>query len=514
MGYVSPETHFCMGLKEKEISMKVHSLIRKGFGFGIVEVEVSLAPGLPTMQVIGLPDTMIKESIFRIRAALNHQSFLMPVSQQILVNLKPAHIKKTSQGLDLAIAAALLWETEQIPLPKDSRIPLLYGELSLTGLVGAPEDLEDYISENESRPIFTGMSRNSFEFEVLEIRELKDLVNILNSPREKLPVLPIRPALSKFKLGRNLARLTAVVAAGEHATLFAGPPGSGKTTAAENISNLIKEPELPLFQISRQISKRFGIPISWRPHVAPHHTMPALSLVGGGGRPNPGEITRAHGGVLLLDEYLEFDSQIQEALREPMDSGQITISRGSAASVFPCQFLLLATTNLCKCGQYVPKVGHRCTCQEKRRRNYIDRFSGPVMDRFSILAFSDTWKDESREMMASDILVAIKKAQNFALKVRGQRGCNSQIKVSDIECTLAKSANPEQISGMETSERRKSHLLRVARTLADLDQKHEISINHLRESAGFTLTPMKQLRESPFARVYKDITPIKRLTEV
>src|SRR5207247_8415644 len=143
-----------------------------------------------------------------------------------------------------------------------------------------------------------------------------------------------------------------VIAVGEHPSLFAGPAGSGKTTAASLLWRLIRKPDVSTFHACRQISKRFGSPISWRPLVNPHHTTPTLSLIGGGGHPRPGEITRAHGGVLLLDEYLEFDIHIQEALREPLDSGRITISRNSEVAIFPCEFLLLATTNLCKCGHY------------------------------------------------------------------------------------------------------------------------------------------------------------------
>ncbi|MGE3973243.1 MAG: ATP-binding protein [Bdellovibrionales bacterium] len=493
--------------------MKVHSLVQWGLGFRKIEVEVNLAPGLPTMQILGQPDKVIKESAWRIRSAFDRQGFQWPTSRQILVNLKPSHIKKVGSGLDLAIASALLWETGQVPVPEEA-VPLLYGELSLTGDVSCPPHFVDYQSETKKEYIYTGKTEQKFPFGSLQISQLSDLGNPLRQDADWSSLVVDRPEHGEWKFSRELAKIIAIVAHGEHSALFAGPAGTGKTTVAHAIWSLLQEPAKKDVLLLRQIARRFGQTLSWRPFVNPHHSMPQLSLIGGGNSPRPGEITRAHGGVLLFDELLEFQPKVLESLREPMESGMVSISRGSEVEVYPSQFLFLATTNLCRCGEFVPDRWNRCRCTDRSRMQYQEKLSGPILDRISVKVLSHEWQQGPQEILSKDILKRLEKSRAFILESRAQVRRNSSLSLQDLEPMLTKSSLFGVKNGVIGSHRRYLQWLQVARSVADLESSLMIEPHHLEEARKLgSLELHRPLCQPPIKPVRKKTKTSSELTQ-
>lgn len=463
--------------------MIVRSFIRDGFGLRPIEVELSVVPGLPQMKFLGLPDALIRESEARIKAALRNQGFEIPSSKQILVQLRPSEVKKNSRGLDLAVAAAFLWETNQIPRPKTTN-QFLYGELNFNGEVRAPDDFCDIETLSEKESVITGRIERRVGFEFLQVAELKNLCkpHLVESANHSLSWHP--PDLKGLMLSKEQSRLATIIATGEHPTIFAGPPGSGKSTLADYISKLV-EPDFEQLKLSSQIARYFGESLEWIPVRRPHHKSTLLSMIGAGRPPQPGEVTRAHGGVLIMDEFLEFESNIQEALREPLESGKILVSRAGAAKEFPARFLLLATTNLCPCGQFVPTSKSRCRCRSIKKRLYIEKLSGPLIDRFHVISFSDEYS-QRHEVPLIDLKDKVSRARKFALESRGQLAPNSQL--GDISYTKDVSLKAQNIFKLKVpSQRRLKSTLQVARTIADLSQSLEILPVHLNEAVQISL---------------------------
>ena len=224
-----------------------------------------------------------------------------------------------------------------------------------------------------------------------------------------------------------------------------------------------------------------GLRNSWRPFVAPHHSIPVMSMLGGGSPPIPGEISRAHGGVLVLDELLEFHSYVRESLREPIESKSITISRRGVSCQFPANFLLMATTNLCPCGDYVPQRPTRCRFPLARCRSYLDKMSGPLLDRFSIISFSHQWRGEF-EVSLSKIGENIRRAREFGKRSRGQTLNNSELDLRTLEGFIDDFTLKNLLPSFEDSHRRKLAMLQVARSLADMEEQEEVSMKIIKES--------------------------------
>jgi magnesium chelatase family protein len=475
--------------------MRVYSLVRSHISLAPLEVELTLVPGLPQIQILGLPDAAIRESAARIKSALRAQQFKFPKSQQVLVNLKPSHLKKTSRGLDLAIAAALLFETRQVRVPEKLETYFFYGELSLVGEIGAPDDMGDFVAEKEAATMVTGRG-SSMEMPTIEISSLRDLQRPLPAPQTHLKSRPRRPPLAPLHFSTQAARLMMVVAAGEHSALLAGPPGSGKSTWAQHLHEVLAEPEWHQFRLSRQIARYFHTELTWRPTVAPHHSTTALAMIGGGVPISPGQITRAHGGVLILDELSEFSRVVHEALREPLETGRISVVRSGGSCDFPADILLVGTTNLCSCGKFIPKPSSDCLCPQRRREEYVRRLSGPLLDRFQLLVWTDDWGLSTLNqggVTLAEIGERAQRARAFAQASRGQMSCNGKLG-NEFMQTLEPFVLNHLLPQGAVSRRRLLACARVARTLADLEMSSQMKPKHWQRALEWTVQTFAALQ--------------------
>ncbi len=459
--------------------MKLTSFMRSGFTLLPVEVEISLLPGLPQIVFLGLPDTMIRESVGRIKSALKHQGFEFPQARQVLVQLRPAHLRKSSHGLDLAVAAGILWETGQLKKPEG--VPVVYGELSLKGEVICPDDIADLPNDSSSPPVLTGKG-GAFDFPTLQATTLRELLNADRVHASLISSGWQRPECPDLLLSRESAELLAIAASGEHSVLIAGPPGTGKTTAAEAIHHVLLPIPTEVSRVAQRYSRIQGDDLKWRPLVQPHHSITSLAMIGGGAPPLPGEITRAHGGLLVMDEFLEFQPVVQEALREPMEKGEVRIARGSSRRSFPAQFLLIATTNLCPCGQFLPNRDELCRCPRGRRMAYLTRLRGPFIDRFTMTMFTHTWSKQL-EIPLLEVRERIDRATTFRIVTRGQSYLNSKLREDEVINSLTTFQRKQILPQAEMSKRRLLSMVRVARTLADLDLSIKIENKHIDRAA-------------------------------
>lgn len=468
--------------------MKVTSFVRVDHKLVAAEIEVSLVPGLPQFHFIGLPDAAVRESGLRIRAAIREQGFELPQAHQILVHIKPTYQRKKSRGLDLAIAAALLYEMNQLVRPSGS--PILYGELSLKGEVVQPDDLADAEPDG---PIVTGCSPTPLPFLSRQIAHLRELLEdeVLIPPATEFDL--VRPALKITSLPREAAEIAKVVAAGEHSLLLAGPPGSGKSTLADAIASWIEAPTLDQIKEVRPYWSARNERLAWRPVLKPHHSITPLAMIGGGTTLWPGEITRAHNGVLIMDELLEFHTDIQDSLREPVESGVISIVRAAHSRTFPARVLLIGTTNLCKCGNFVPRrSAARCRCARAVRQRIFTRLTGPFVDRFAVVALTDEWGDPqaSVEDIARDVANAI-----AFRRERGQTVPNSRLMPEVIEDSLTPFDRKHLLKVAARSRRRRAALLQVARTLADLRLSPQIETQDLERARQLSVQTHRILED-------------------
>lgn len=470
--------------------MKIISFAKEGYRMIPCEVELSLTSGLPKVEIIGLADPSIRECISRLKTAFHAQNFKWPNKKQITINLRPAYIKKTSQGLDLAIACALLWKTQQIDPPISmSEEQFIYGEVTLDGQVVAPPDW----IQIDQHPILTGQIEDEEFFNDLYfVENLKELSNPQFVQSKPLSYWIKRPDLPTTQFSENAAFLLEVTSSGEHSVLLGGEAGSGKTTLATHIPYLLGNPNEEDFKKSKKIAKYFGNQLNWRPFISPHHSTPPLSMIGGGSPPFMGEISKAHSGILFLDEYLEFQYKVQEALREPIEKGEICISRKGEGVFFPARFMLIAATNLCPCGSYIPGENFSCSYSLRKCRSCLDRLSGPMLDRFDILALSSFWKGSLKVPLESikDRIdhAGYMRQKRYQTKVNGMLSWNEL--TNQISPFILKNILPSTVS----SYRRKMAVLRVARTLADLDKREEVTPQDVEQSTLLTLKPFHQLR--------------------
>lgn len=498
---------------------KVYSAAILGIDGHIVSVEADINDGLPCFDMVGTLAAEVKEAKERVRTALKNSGFFMQ-PKKITVNLSPADLRKSGSGFDLAIACAVLVGYGFI-LPELVKETVIIGELGLDGSVRPVNgvlSLAACAKENGFKKIIVPTD-NAKEASVIEgikvygVKKLSDITGLLSNLDKYTPVKvdleqvmtgaesDVTYDFSEIQGQKAVKRACEVAAAGMHNIMFIGPPGSGKSMAAKRLPGIL--PGLTLEE-SIRITKIHSIGgllkdnqplVTKRPYRAPHHTISATGLIGGGRFPKPGEISIASGGVLFLDELTEFDRRTLEVLRQPLEDGFVTVSRLYGAYVFPADTMMVAAMNACPCGYFPDR--RKCHCSDKAINRYLSHISRPLLDRIDICIEAEAFnfkdmKNNCVEESSADIRKRVERArliQQERYKTEDY-DFNSRIKAKDMDKYCKLGSKEEEFvrrafETMQLSMRAYHRILRVARTIADLAGEEKINIRHLSEAVCY-----------------------------
>lgn len=495
----------------------IKSMSLQGLDGVLINVEVDISAGMPSWEITGLPDVSIRESKERVRTAIKNCGYEV-LSRKYIINLSPANIRKEGSMLDLAIAVGILRSMDAIE-ECNLENTVIVGELSLNGKINKIDGILPICVESlkygVKRVIVPKENAKEAaivsELEVIGVSNLKEVIQFLNSEieikSEKVNLEEIlrnnkttRLDFSEVKGQETIKRALEIAAAGGHNCLMIGTPGSGKTMMARRLPTIL--PDLT-FEESLEISKIHSIAgklgentlVTQRPFRSPHHTISANGLIGGGKIPKPGEISLSHYGVLFLDELLEFNRNTLEVLRGPLEDRMVTISRVGASLTYPCNFMLVASMNPCPCG-YLGSKERKCSCTQRQKENYRAKLSGPLLDRFDIHIQVPSVDYKKLETKAQESSEDIRKRVNEARNLQLQRYQDLEIfsnaeltpKLVEKYCELDQECNEilsQSFEKLNLSARAYSKILKVARTIADLDFCENIEKIHLIEAIQY-----------------------------